>query len=493
MMSAFAVVIMLCSTSQAQDFGQGFDTGGNNAGLDSGSTFGGNSKSIFDRSRSNNPRTDRDSQRDAQRRDTSRARNSSQRTPSSSRSSSSSASKGGKTQSTIKGKPAAKKSTGASTGGGQAHATTNVEFKMKADPNTNLLLIESAERGSTMNMNVLQGDPFVTRTVFKNARRSHFKSVDISIKYDPDVMTPQGLDDSGLSSLLLNPSLAQVNSRKGIISYHADFSEEQNSDKLTLFRIKWKTLLPIGHTELSFLNSVDYPSRVMRGDVNVLIQRDETSDLDVSENTGLLGADVAILPNSQTAAEIEANDTELSGISLANSISQGTAEGGIALSLRSRKASVSVGQDFLVDIVYNNPNHAEMDMVKLKLRFDPKVLQVVDYDTDNWITNGINIFDGAYHDDLPFDHQIRNQAFNSSGLIMYTMGFGEQVRVPSSGVIATIRFQAIASAPETRVAFQLDESSTEPDTTVSFLGFNLIGVPGARASSLTDVQLAVLQ
>jgi hypothetical protein len=80
------------------------------------------------------------------------------------------------------------------------------------------------------------------------------------------------------------------------------------------------------------------------------------------------------------------------------SISQGTAEGGITLQLKSQRSTINVGDEFLVDIDYDNPKRAELDTVKLKLKFDPKVLQVVDYDDDNWITQGVNIHDGDVRD-----------------------------------------------------------------------------------------------
>lgn len=479
-------------SANAQETGTGFDPGGSGRTgrtRDAGSSYGGRGRSE-DRTRDRDVRTDRDSQRDSQRRDSSRARNSNspgtraQTTPTPA---------GGKATQTVKGKPAAPAKGAASSSGGTARATTNVEFKMKADPSTNLLLIETDQRTPTMNINVVEGGTVVTKTVFRNARHSEFRSVDVSIKYDPELLQPVGLDDTTIDPLLATPALAKVENRRGIIAYHAEFKEPQTADTLVLFKVKWKALEPASHTSIALMNTPDYPSRVMKGEVNVLVQRDDNADLEVSENTGLLNADIAILPSRETAEAMEDNE-ELSGVSLAHSISQGSAEGGITLALRPRKGNVGVGEDFLVDIVFNNPRRADIDLIKLKIRFDPKVLQVVDYDTDNWITRGVNIFDGAYHEELPFDHHMRNEAYNTSGQIQYKMGFGEKVRVPSSGVVATIRFEAIAPTAGTDVAFQLEEEDErDAETAFTFLGFNLIGTPGNRLSAITNAQVAVSQ
>ena len=178
-------------------------------------------------------------------------------------------------------------------------------------------------------------------------------------------------------------------------------------------------------------------------------------------------------------------------MTLANSISQGTAAGGVTLSLRPRTTNPSVGDTFLVDIVYSNPRRTDIDTVKLQVRFDPKVLQVVDYDDDNWITRDVNIFDGEYHDDLPFDFHRKNVAYNATGEIHYWMGFSSKVRVPTSGVIATIKFKAVAPTASTEVAFDLQEDQREHRTAVSFLGFNLIGIPGERLNALRSASVSV--
>jgi hypothetical protein len=393
-------------------------------------------------------------------------------------------------QKTVQGKkPEAKKP---SSTGGEARGATNVEFKMKANPSTNVLFIEQLGQIPTMNISVTKGDSFATRVAFSNARHSQFDRFEISIRYDPQVIRPTGIDDSGISDLLKEPGAAKVDRRRGIVTYRAEFESADTQKPETLIKLQWKALSASAHSPLTFSTTTDHPSRILRGSVNVLHQVDEdNAPLEVSERTGLLDASVAVAPDSKTLADTESSENSFEGMGLARSISKGSAEGGVTLALRSSQNSVAQSEEFLVDIVYSNPKRSEIDSVNLRVRFDPKVLQVVDFDENNWITRGVNIHDGDYHEDLPFDFQVKNQAYNSAGLIEYQMGFASKARIPSSGVIATVKFKAISAAPSTEIGFELNEDERNPKTSLSFLGFNLIGVPGERATALHSATLTV--
>ncbi len=346
---------------------------------------------------------------------------------------------GGRQMSTVKGKATPPKAPS----GGSKPATT-VEFKMKADPTGNLLYIESVSAAPTMNIVTGQGEKFSTRVVFRNGRRAKFRTVDISIKYDPQALKPLGIDDSDVAGDLGKPSIARVDQKRGILAYRAEFSRPLDRENLNVFRVEWKALSPTEFTPMTFLNTAEFPSRVMNGPDNVLFRSDNAAgQFDNPERAGLVDATVSITPDRETALNME--DDAASGMRLAHSISKGTAVGQVTLALRPRARSVAAGEDLLVDVVYSNPRRTDIDTIKMKIRFDPRILQVVDNDEGNWITSGINILDGPYHDDLPFDFHMKNIAYNTSGEIQYEMGFSRKERIPSSGVIATIRFRAQAA------------------------------------------------
>lgn len=391
---------------------------------------------------------------------------------------------------TQKGKP--KQSTGSRGSGGAKGSSSNIEFKMKPDSSSNVLYIESADMVPTMDIPATEGQKFATRVVLQNGHHAPYQNIEISLKYDPNTMVPVGIDDSPIENLLTGDSVTQFNARKGMITFKAKLAEPHKDEYRVLFKIEWKALALATHANLQFVNTPKNKTRIYAGsDQSILMLRGDDEQVEVSERTGLVDASVTIAPSEATADELKDDGRGLTVIQLANSISQGTAEGGIRLVLKSAKSSVNVGDEFLVDIDYDNPKRAELDTVKLKLKFDPKVLQVVDYDEDNWITQGTNIHDGDVREELPFDYHIRNTAYNSSGEIYYEMGFSNRVEIPSRGRIATIRFKAIAQEPSTEISFDLNEDDRDQKTSVTFLGFNLIGTPGGRSNALSSAVIRV--
>lgn len=399
-----------------------------------------------------------------------------------------------KTEKTVKGKkPPAKKGTT----GGQSRGATTVEFKMKASPNTNILSIETTDLASTMHTVAQVGQSVVTRVVFRNGQQAKFDTIEFSLRYDPKVLQLEGIDDNSVSTFLAEPAVAKTDPARGIFYYRAKFAEPRKDDFLVVCKLKWKTLAPAEHTSLDFINTAQMPSRVLDGERNLLLPQQGAEEEEISEDTepsprhGLLGADIAVAPTPELLEKMQDEESPLTGAVLARQISDGTAVGGITLAIQPRRSSVKVGEEFLVDIVYENPNRVEVDSVKVTLTFDPTVLEVVDHDEEGWITKGINAYDGAYHEDLPFDFHIRNVAYNQLGKLQYQMGFASRTRIPAGGTLFTVKFRALTPSPATTIGFDFDDAQKSSPTSISFLGFNLIGAPDDRATALRKATIRV--
>lgn len=391
----------------------------------------------------------------------------------------------------VKGKqPPAKKT---ASKGGAAQGSTSVEFKMKANPLSNLLMVESVAAAPTMNILVRQGDIFATRVIFRDGRQEPFDTMDIAIKYDPSIVRPIGLDDSELQPLLDGSAMARTDPKRGIVAYHARLAKPSANEMVNLFKVAWEALAPTDRSTIAFLNDGDFPTRVLGKDRDLLqpVEDDAAVEtLDFSENAGLVGADLSVVAADRGEGGDE-SATPMAGAALAHEISQGTAEGGITVALRPGKTAVAVGEEFDVSIDYTNPKMVEVDMFRLRIRFDPQVLQVVDSDEDNNITKGVNIHDGKSRDALPFDFHIRNAVYNKTGEIDYENGFRQRTVPPGRGTVATIRFKAVAPVESTDIRFDFSENEKKTATSVSFLGFNLIGKPGAREAALANTAVSV--
>jgi hypothetical protein len=474
-LALFALVTALPVGAQTDNSGTGSSRYGTGSGLSS-SRFGSRNRSS---TTTDNP-TQTQNDREVRRRDRTRTKNSNQP-----------GTAGAKPtpapdQKTVKGKKAPEKKAPAAAPG--AAPGTVVEFKMKADAMANLLFIESVSLVPTMNITVSEGEKFSTRVMFRNGRKGKFRGADVAIKYDPQVLQPVGIDDSFNRADFAGEPQAKSDARRGIIAYRVNFAHPIEAENYELFRVEWKALEGAEHSPVTFLNTPDFPSRVTNGPDNLLQRLDEAGEAVMSENAGLVDAAVSVTP---TASDETGQRAPLGGLRLAQNISRGTAQGDVTLALRPREREVGVGGEFLVDVVYANPRRADIDTMKLKVVFDPTVLQVVDFDEGNWIAKGVNILDGPYHDDLPFDFHMKNLVYNGSGEIYYAMGFSRRERIPNSGVIATIKFRAVAASQQTGIAFDLEEVGRNARTAVTFLGFNLIGAPENRSAAVTNAAVRV--
>lgn len=137
--------------------------------------------------------------------------------------------------------------------------------------------------------------------------------------------------------------------------------------------------------------------------------------------------------------------------------------------------AVEAGNVFDVDVRIENPEKVPWDRVRLDIRFDPRYLEVVDQDEGNWLTIGTNILDGPYHNRFPFDWVRENSVRKNEGRILYENGvFNDPF--DSGGVIATIRFLALAAVSQTPILFDTDASATSRSgTRISYRRSDVLG------------------
>jgi hypothetical protein len=95
---------------------------------------------------------------------------------------------------------------------------------------------------------------------------------------------------------------------------------------------------------------------------------------------------------------------------------------------------------------------------------------VVDTHEGNWIEQGVNIWDGGYHELFPFDLHVANTADNAAGHIEYRMGYTQET-ILAPGTLATIRFRVKRRGRLLALSFDPEH------TAVRFLGEDLLGDP----------------
>lgn len=144
----------------------------------------------------------------------------------------------------------------------------------------------------------------------------------------------------------------------------------------------------------------------------------------------------------------------------------------VSISLIPSNYTVAPGQSFTVNAVLNNPSSEGVAGIGMWIKYDNSLLTVLDTDTGNWISDGVNILDGPYHSafNLPGDPGLFPNA-NDAGIegeISWDArrSFSDPTDIYTGGVFATITFQAKNSLGNTSLVFDGQGTGGYPDTYV---------------------------
>ncbi len=313
-----------------------------------------------------------------------------------------------------------------------------------------------------MDMIAKVGEKFNTSVRLSNPKSRGFTRMFLALQYNPEVLLPLEVNDLALQADMRAPAKAYIYENRGLLTYEAEFASELALRKQNLLTVKWRALAPALYSAITFSSFDQRDTTLAHGEENILGDPGILGD-------GTIEASVCVLPPSPE------DETEiLTGTTMTEYTGPVTI-GGVKLALRSETQKVRLGEEFLVDIDFENTRQTVVDIIHVIVRFDPRVLQVVDYDEENWITRGVNVYDGPYHEKFPFDRHIKNLASNAEGEIDYYMGISESQLLADRGTLATIVFRAIRPAVNTSISFFTPPRLHARGTRVTCMGINVLG------------------
>ncbi len=296
---------------------------------------------------------------------------------------------------------------------------------------------------------VRQHDRFISEVKLRNEASAPFDRIRIALKFDKRFIKPVRVFDSEVRPFAMEPPVFSINQRDSVLLYDVTFEKPRYSKNLPVLRILWEANVPTEYTKLDYRfasgdtetgehTAVYYQGRNVLGD-----QRDPLD--------GALSGSLLILkpfnPNDESQADILQGKKEELLVRYLSGVGQ-TAPAGMRLIGPER--APAVGDEFQVSLRLENPGGAVIDALSFFVTFDPNVLQVVDDDRANWIKRGINVHDGKYRLDYPFDFHKRNEVDNVRGYINYSMSLGQALTLPS-GTFAHIKFRAVGETASTSV------------------------------------------
>jgi len=138
------------------------------------------------------------------------------------------------------------------------------------------------------------------------------------------------------------------------------------------------------------------------------------------------------------------------------------------------KNTVKCGEVFDVYLYLHNPQFTPFDTLKILLAYNPNVLRAIDYDQDNWIKEGVNIYDGSFHNEFPFDFHLANQVDVKRGIIDYRVSVRSS-DIRKSGKFAVIRFKALAPTKGTTLKFLFQSWNKELNTALIYNKKDVLG------------------
>ncbi len=134
---------------------------------------------------------------------------------------------------------------------------------------------------------------------------------------------------------------------------------------------------------------------------------------------------------------------------------------------------LEAGQWLMVDVGLDNPDKMVFDELRLALRFDPALVEVVDHERNNAISRGVNVNDGMYRRQWGWTRFFANEVNNTYGTIFYHVGQAELGEQPSGPVVRVLlRVRRPTTAPVLHWLWITGQAGA-PTTGVYLMGHNV--------------------
>ncbi|CAN5428221.1 hypothetical protein BH09SUM1_BH09SUM1_04250 [soil metagenome] len=336
---------------------------------------------------------------------------------------------------------------------------------------------------SNYNSIVEDGDTFLTEVFLFNSDQNPIDKVRLALTYDKRFIEPVKVFDTTLRPYAEEPPVLHKLDRESALTYEVKLKTPIRTPEVVLLRILWKAIRPAPYTGIDFtfdpLEREDHlHTAISAQGKNILGLEDDPAD-------GVLSGGLMIEKAAGESTELQGKGEELRGQYLGSVASTET----VGLQLIAPHQELRTNDVFRVRVRLNNPEGALVDALNFFVKFDPDVLEVVDADEFNYISRGVNVLDGPYHLNFPWDMHKRNEVRNESGIVNYQMSLSNGASLPSK-TVADIYFKALAPTAATEIYFVKAKLSDTANTSIRYFGFERLDLEGKL--SLPGVKLEIL-
>lgn len=346
---------------------------------------------------------------------------------------------------------------------------------------------------------VMIGDTFRLQLELLNPKRKGFDRLEITLQYDPEYFefVPSGTAE--VENSLVDTQVGEKGSIRdtmegrlayyandifpasGVVHYVLELHNETSTAQGVIGIAEFRGLQEVRGSRFDFLPRIADPSNPGKEWTSslTLVSKDVLGDAELPTD-GYLNEEVGITTERERRIAARSLNDEDEETRILNT----------RLRLWTPRQEIVLGEEFDVYVDLANPDADAFDAVALLIAYNPRVIAVVDHDQDNGITQGINIHDGAYREDFPFDYAVVNEVDATKGVVDYRMRVYRRP-LRAEGTLAAIRFRALATTRMTTLRLLVDLESEEPTTGLFYRFNDVLGDGSDPADALTTTSIMV--
>lgn len=316
------------------------------------------------------------------------------------------------------------------------------------------------------------GQQFLTDLKILNWSGMPIDEFFLSLHYNPHFIKPLSIYDYPIRDYIAGKPTFYKEKYLPILRYGARFTTPHRMNDEAILRIAWEALRETDHTSVSFEFS-DKGCVILSNGTNLL-------GTGFFEEDGFIPLGITI---TRAHGKIPSSASLLS-------IEEGTFDKSVRLRLLAENKRYFPDEEFEVSLLLENGESAVFDMLRVTIEFDPKTVEVVDLDKKNWIRRGVNIYDGAFRKQYPFNVHRKNEADNTRGIIVYEMGMSRDVVFPT-GIFAKIKFRAKITTDAASIhLIYPDADDDSGGTDITYLGQSVLQIPLADSRREAAIRIA---
>lgn len=283
-------------------------------------------------------------------------------------------------------------------------------------------------------INTRPGEKFSTLCSVLNTDHLPVSAVELNISYPAWAVKLVGIHHDKLLPNLSSEPECRVDEKAGAIVYKAKLSKINRTMDIPLLTFVWQALVPLDEGEIRL--SIGQRDTLVYGGKKIL-NSGKWGQLDTLMGTTIhFGAAASNKPSPDRYLDFGNQQLMQTGFKDQRQLRPPS------LWMKQTEGQIlKPGEWLVVDLGVSNPGRCVFDEVRLAASFDPEAVEVVDSDRGNWIGEGVNLLDGPFHKEWPWDNLFKNYADNAQGIFYYRMAMSD-LREQPSGTLARVFVRA---------------------------------------------------